>query len=1129
MPGRNRPLCAGSEPIVEHPLSCGQRALWFLQQLSPASPAYNSIHAAYFPASLDVSAFGRAFQGLVARHPCLRTTFASRAGAPVQRVHARGEGRFEVVDAEGWSEADLEARLSKEAYRPFDLERGPLARFSLFRRRDRFIGFMNVHHIAVDLWSWAILLHELGSLYTSERAGVPADLPPLDASYAEHVRAESALLAGPEGERLWSFWRERLAGEVQPLCLPADRPRPDSPTYRGAAASIRIDAELAGELRALGKGRGATPFRTLLAAFQVLLHRYSGQEDVLVGCPAAGRSDARFAPVVGYFANLFVVRADLSGDPSFTAVLDRVNGRAREAVSHSQFPHALVVERLHPTRSGGESPLVQTVFAWQATPRLLQSERLARFALEDAGGALQLGDLCLESAAMKARPAPFPLTLLMAESGDELIATAEYQTDRFSESSIRRLLERFATLLRGIARDPDAPISRLPLLTGEDRAELAEWSQGADSSPLAPLVHDAIAARSAASPESVAVAQGYSELAYGELDERSNRLANHLRKLGVGPEVPVGVHLDRSFDLVVALLAILRAGGVYLPLDPDGPAERLAFMLSDARPRVVLTDQRLRRRLPDSGARVVCMDGDAAAIAAESAQGPAGAVAGESAAYVIYTSGSTGQPKGVVVPHSAIAAHCRDVIDLYELWPGDRVLQFASPCFDASLEQVLPTLMCGARLVLRGRDVASGEAFHGFVARHGLTVVNVPPAYWGEWARAAAGAEGAAPNRQLRLVIIGGDVMPSETLALWQRTPMAGARLLNAYGPTETTITAAVHDVAPRAGGREPSTTIPIGRPVGARTFHVLGSRGEVLPVGIPGELHIGGEHVARGYLDRPELTAQKFVADPFDRRPGARLYRTGDLVRWLPDGSLEFLGRLDDQVKIRGYRVEIQEVEAALQRHPAVREAAVVAHAVARGGPPEKCLVAYVAARGEDEVDAAELRRFLGERLPDFMVPSAFVAMSALPRSAGGKVDRRALPLPGAGEPHAPYVEPRGPVEAQIARIFGEVLQVDCVGIRDDFFALGGHSLLATRVVSRLREAFGVDLPLRRVFENPTVEGLALAVAALLAAGEDEEELDALLEEIEGAPEEAVRAALDEGERAAPALFTPPDEVHGE
>ncbi|HEX8559858.1 MAG TPA: amino acid adenylation domain-containing protein [Pyrinomonadaceae bacterium] len=1076
-----------ADEVGEHPLSHGQQALWFLQKVSPESTAYHLSLAARVRGEVDAAALRRAFHSLAGRHPMLRSTFPARLGAPVRLVGERAEISFRAESAAGWSEEFLRAALRAEASKSFDLERGPLLRVGLFERSPRdYALLLSAHHIVVDFWSLAVLMRELGQLYEAETGGGAAPPAPRAAPYADHVRRQARMLAGAEGERLREFWRRRLAGELPTLDLPADRARPAVQTYRGASHSVRLGARLTEGLRRLGASREATLFMTLLAAFQVLLHRYTGEEDVLIGSPTAGRGSAQFADTVGYFVNPLVLRASVSGGKTFAEFLDETRASALEAFGHQDYPFDLLVKELQPERDPARPPLFQVMFAFQKTRRP-DEEGLAAFALGEDGARVRLGPLLLESLALEQRAAQFDLSLTTAETGDGLAASFEYNTDLFDAPTVERMGEHFRALLEGAVADPSARLSELPMLSATERRRLlVEWNDTREEFGGPALVHELFERQAARAPDRVAVSSGRGDRSYRELNERANRIAHHLRARGVGPDVVVAVCVGRSFEMVAALLGVLKAGGCYVPLDPAYPEERLRLMLEDSGATLLLTERRFAGGLEGRAARLVLLDDDAAGLAGESAADPPRAAAPENLAYVIYTSGSTGRPKGVMVTHGSLTNFVRAACAEYGVGPEDRVLQFASFSFDASAEEIFTSLASGATLVLRDGEAPAAPAdFLRECRRKGLTVLDLPTAYWHELAAGVTAEEWAAVTR-LRLVVIGGERALPERVARWRREVGARVRLVNTYGPTEATVVATTCDLTGDAEAQGATQAAPIGRPVRNAQAYILDGRLQPAPVGVRGELHLGGAGLARGYLGRPALTAERFVPHPFSAEPGARLYRTGDLARFLPDGRIEFLGRADEQVKVRGHRVEPGEIEAALRMHASVREAFAAAR---EEGAGQRRLVAYVVAARGRETTAGELRSFLKGQLPEHMIPSSFVLLEALPLLPNGKVNRRALPAPGGERAGAdePYAEPRNASERALCDIWAEVLGLGRVGRADNFFELGGDSILSIQVVGRARHA-GLELSPSQIFEHPTPAELAAVARAAREAPEARE-----------------------------------------
>lgn len=1036
----------------EHPLSHGQQSLWAIQHVSPESTAYNVSFAARIRGEVDRNALRRAFDELLQRHPLLRATFPAQHGTPVCVVQERTERALRVEDATAWTKEELFNRLNEDAWTSFDLESGPLLRASLFKRSvDEHVLLLTAHHIIVDYWSLAVLLRELDHLYEAEVENKHVALdPPMP--YSNYVREQTGLLAGPKGELLKDFWFQQLAGELPVLDLPTDRARPQIQTYRGASVTAKLDLRLAQELKELAASHEATLFMTLVATFQVLLYRYTGQEEILVGSPSSGRGSAEFARTIGYFVNPLVLRARLSPERSFSEFLAETRLTTLAAFEHQEYPFDLLVKQLQPERDPARSPLFQVLFAFQK-----------------GGASLKLGGLPVELITLDQRAAQFDLSLTVAEVDSGLDASFEYNTDLFDPSTIERLSENFQILLDSIVTNPSLRLSELSLLSNATRRQvLYDWNDTrVNFAPLA-CVHESFSQHAAHTPDQIAIAEGEETLSYGELNKRANRLAHHLRARGVGPEVRVGICVPRSAAMLTCLLGVLKAGGCYVPLDPTYPQERLAFMIEDSGASLLITEQLL--------------DVDGPAIDAESDVDPAPSATAGNLAYLIYTSGSTGTPKGVMVPHGSLANYVQAANVAYKIGPADRILQFASFSFDASAEEIFVSLTSGATLVLRDGAVPKDPAeFLRECREKKLTVLDLPTAYWHELVSYLTGADWSTAS-DLRLVIIGGDKALPERVEQWHRDVGPRVRLVNTYGPTETTIVATMCDLEKHPA----ATAVSIGRPVANTQAYVLDHQLEPSVVGARGELYLGGANLSRGYLGDPRLTAEKFIPDPFSLTPGARLYRTGDLARQRHDGQIESHGRVDQQVKIRGYRVEPAEVEAALLRHEAVREAVVVAPEETGG---ERRLLAYVVAHSEQAVTAAELRNFVANSLPKHMTPAIFTLLEALPRLPSGKIDRRALPQPAADLSFADksYVHPRTPVERVLCDLWAEVLKLERVGIHDNFFELGGDSILSIQVAARARLS-GLQLTPSQIFQQPTPAELA-AVASVARASHYAEE----------------------------------------
>ncbi|MGH7798832.1 MAG: amino acid adenylation domain-containing protein [Candidatus Binatia bacterium] len=1040
------------------PMSFAQQRLWFLDQLEPGSSFYNMAQSVRLEGSLNVEALTKSLCTIVDRHEVLRTNFIDVEGVPSQRIAPAKPIVVSIVDLTGDPDGERSGRLQRvlkeEIGRPFDLSRDLMLRATLVKLApSEHILLLMTHHIASDGWSSAILWHELATLYRAFSRGEPDPLPELPIQYSDYAVWQRHWLQGDILERQLSYWKTQLSG-LDILKLPTDRARPAVQTYRGSRQSIELSKELTEKLKALSRKEKATLFMTLLAAFQTLLYRYSGQEDVAMGSPIAGRTRFETERLIGFFINTLVLRSDLSGDPTFRELLGRVRKSALDAYEHQDIPFEKLVEELHLERDLSRSPLVQVIFALQNVPRQVR---------ELPGLTARPVDIANESAR-------FDLTLYTWEESEELRARLQYNTDLFDHDSMSRMLNHFTVLLQGIVANPDRRISDLPILIEAERHQLlVDWNDTQRGYPRDKCLHELFEEQVERSPDAVAVVFEDQRLTYRDLNARANRLARDLIKLGVGPETLVGIYVERSLDMIVGLLGILKAGGAYVPLDPAYPKERVAFMLQDAQVRILLTQLQLVSELPpEHGAQLLCID--TAQVAEQTDTNLEHTTTSGNLAYVIYTSGSTGKPKGVQISHGAMV----NFLTAMQREPGiaadDTLLAVTTLCFDiAGLELYLP-LTVGARVVLISREVAAdGGRLAEKLADSRATFMQATPATWQMLVEAGWHGEGRLK------ILCGGETLTTE---LATQLLARSSSLWNMYGPTETTVWSSICRV------ETPHAQIPIGRPIANTEMYVLDRHQQPLPIGVPGELYIGGSGLARGYLNHPELTDEKFVPDPFRPHTHKRLYKTGDLARWLSDGTIEILGRLDNQVKIRGFRIELGEIEAVLGQHPSVGEAVVVAREVA---PAEHRLVGYIVSKPPAVATAEQLSRFLKSKLPDYMVPYAFVMLDALPRTPNGKVDRGALPAPDqrSTDPQKLFLAPRTPIEHQLAGIWAEVLKLKEVGVGDNFFELGGHSLLATRVISRLRDAFRVELPLRVLFEQPTVAGLAERIDTLLWAGE--------------------------------------------
>ncbi|MBZ4422338.1 non-ribosomal peptide synthase/polyketide synthase [Myxococcus sp. RHSTA-1-4] len=1059
------PLMRGErhgEPL----LSFSQLRLWFLDELERGSPAYNISAAVRLEGTLDAAVLERCFAEVARRHETLRTAFVTRDGVPVQRIAETLPLVIPLVDLSSLPAAEREAAVvglaREEARRPFDLSTGPLLRATLLRAGvHEHVLVLVMHHIVSDGWSMGVLVKEVGALYAAYLRGAPSPLPELPIQYADWAGWQQEWLEGGALEAQLAWWRERLRGAPSALELPTDRPRPSAPSSRGHTVPARLSRTLSEDVKALAKREGLTPFMVLLAGWQVLLGRYAGQQDVCVGTPVAGRPRVETEGLIGFFVNTLVLRTELTGNPSFREVLERVRETTLGAYAHQDVPFEKLVEALRPARDLGRTPLFQAMLAFQQDP------------LPE----LSLPGLSLRPVALDTGLAKFEVSLNLSDTREGFAGVLQCSADLFEAATGERMVRHLATLLEAAVARPDLRVAELPLLdASEQHRLLVEWNPSA-SLPDDACLHQLFEAQAARVPERVAVVAGGESLTYRELDARANQLAGHLRTLGVGPDVPVGLCLERRVDAMVGLLGILKAGGAYVPLDPAFPTERLSGALDAAGARVVVTAGLPHERFQGHAATVVRLDTDAGMLARYGADaGPCTAAPGN-LAYVIFTSGSTGRPKGVAIEHRQIVRYVRGIIQRLSLPEGVNSASVSTLAADLGHTALFPALALGGTLHLVATDVASDAAALGdYFERHSVDCLKIVPSHL----RALLASE--APGRVLprQRLVLGGEAA-DWALIDQVRALRPGCEVFNHYGPTETTVGVLTLPASAMPVEARPAA-VPLGRPVPDVQAYVLDAFLRPVPVGVIGELFIGGGSVGRGYLGQPELTAERFVPSPFGEVAGARLYRTGDRARLRADGCIEFLGRGDDQLKVRGFRVEPGEVEAVLKQHPAVREAVVVAREVR---PGDRRLVAYAVPVPGGTLDAGTLKSFLEARLPSYLIPSAFGVLEALPLTANGKVDRGALPALDFGAAQPDAVAPRTPFEELLAGIWAGLLGAERVGVHDDFFALGGHSLLATRAVSRIRQAFRVDLPLRALFEAPTVAALARRLESLSRAGE--------------------------------------------
>ena len=1068
----------------ELPLSFAQQRLWFFEQLEPGNPAYNRPVALRLTGQLQAQVLERCLSEIVHRHEVLRANFRTDGGQPTQVISPHLKLDLTIIDLSHLQDSERKAETLRQAVnesrQAFDLAHGALFRTRLYRLGDEeHLLLIVTHHSVFDGWSENVLLNEIAALYSSLLKEEPPSLPDLTVQYADYALWQQKQFQGDAWEKDFTYWKRSLNKPFPPLNLPTDRPRAAVQTYRGARRTFTLPVSLAEQLRELSCGEQVTLFMTLLAAFKTLLYRYTGQEDISVGVPTAGRNRVETEPLVGVFINTLVLRTDLSGDPSFRELLRRTRNAAVEAYRHQDLPFEKLIEVSRVERDLSRHPLFDVMFQQRSLPKL----------------PVTMPGLEIDSIDLDIGTAKFDLTLEIVDRSDALECRFEYNTDLFNADTILRMGGHYQTLLEGIIANPEQRLFALPLLTRYEKHQLlTEWNGTERDFPKQKCIHQLFEEQVERSPDAIAVVFEEQQLTYRELNQRANQLARYLRKFGAGPEALVGLCIERSLDMIVGLLGILKAGGAYVPLDPEYPKERLAFMLEDTQPPVLLTRRRLLNRVPDYAGQRICLDEDWDKIAQENEANFESGATAHNLAYVIYTSGSTGTPKGVLVEHQGLCNLTDEQVQRFRVNPADRVLQFASLSFDASIFEIALALRAGARLYLCTLEaLLVGSESKDFLSHHEITIAHLPPSVLATIPPAELPA--------LTLVCVGGEACSAQLVRQWA----SGRRFFNLYGPTEATVWATI------ASCDSDDERVYIGQPIANSQIYILDAHQELVPTGVPGELSIGGVGVARGYLNRPELTAEKFVPNPFAGDPGARLYRTGDLARYRVDGRIEFLGRIDQQVKIRGFRIELREIESALRQHPAVRESVVAAREDVDGDASVrratgKRLVAYVVGKTDRFPSINELRNFLKTKLPEHMIPAAFVFLGSLPLTANGKVDRKALPAPDQRRPELEeaFVAPRTIIEEIVAHIWSDVLQLEKIGIHDNFFALGAHSLLATQMIARIRQLLGTELPLRAVFEATTVEKMTVMIIQEQSKQSNQEDVAAILSEVESLTDKA-------------------------
>ncbi len=1049
---KNDPQNQTISPIANResvPLSFAQQRVWFLQQLQPDSRAYILSNAQRITGKLNTGVLQQSLDAIVVHHEALRTNFiTSLDGSPIQVIAAPRSVELKIIKV---TQEQVESLLSEEAQRPFNLESDLMLRATLLQIDEQeHILLLVMHHIASDGWSIGIFWQQLAAVYEAFLSGKPYRLPKLPIQYADFAVWQHQWLSGEILSSQINYWKNQLAAANTVLELPTDRPRPPVQTYRGAVQSLMLPQTLSASLKELSRQQGVTLFMTLLAAFGTILHRYTGQEDILIGSPIAGRNQIETEGLIGFFVNTLAIRTNLSGNPSFRQLLTQVREVTLEAYFHQDLPFEKLVEELQPERDLSHSPLFQVMFAFHNTPRELW----------------ELPGLTITPLEIHSGAAKFELTLDLEETSEGIKGGIEYNTDLFDATTIARMLGHFQTLLAGIVANPEQHLSDLPLLTTTERhQQLFEWNNTQADYDLSQCLHQLFEAQVEKTPDAIAVKFADKHFTYSELNSRANQLANYLQTCGVQPNVLVAICIERSLEMVVGLLGILKAGGAYVPLDPEYPQERIAYMLQDCQAKVLLTQKNLVENLPTSSQKL-CLDTDWETISQQSDTNPNSRVKPVDLAYVIYTSGSTGKPKGAMNTHRGICNRLLWMQDAYKLTATDSVLQKTPFSFDVSVWEFFWPLLTGARLVM-AQPGGQRDATYliNTIAEEEITTLHFVPSMLQIFLE----TRGLERCKSLKRVFCSGEALPVD---LQERFfERMGCELHNLYGPTEAAI-----DVTFWQCQRENTLkSVPIGRAIANTQLYILDSHLQAVPLGAIGELYIGGVGVARGYLNRPELTAERFISHPF--KEGEKLYKTGDLARYLPDGNIEYIGRIDHQVKIRGFRIELGEIETLLAQHPTIQQTVVTARV---DNPENQRLVAYIVPHPEQTPNTDELRHFLKQQLPEYMVPSAFVLLDTLPLTPNGKIDRRALPAPDSTrlDSENTYIAPRDELEFQLTKIWEQILGVQPIGVRDNFFELGGHSILAVKLFWQIEKTFSKNLPLAILFQSGTVEALAKIIS---------------------------------------------------
>ena len=1041
------------------PLSYNQSSMWFIHQLDQDNTAYNESLQLKIKGQLKITILEQSIQEIIRRHESLRTAFPAIDGNPYQKINSHFTFHLPIIDLQTYLETEISSYITREVRQSFNLENGDLWRFKLLRTgADEYILLIIIHHIIVDGWSMGIFIKELCHLYQSFASGSPISLPELNIQYGDFVVWQQENITGEILQKQLKYWQQQLAAKPPLLELPTDKPRPAIQSFAGATHEFKIDGDLTQQLRNLSQKLGVTSFHTLLTAFVVLLYRYTGQNDISVGCPIANRKQVAVETLIGFFVNTIVIRNQIENNCQFSELVAQIRQTSLTANDHQDVSFEQVVEVLNPERSLSYNPIFQVMFA------------LENISLDT----IELPDLIITPQMVERGISPFDLSLAMFETKTEIIGQWEYSTDLFTADTMIRMTNHFQTLLSAIVNNPDEYINKLPLLTAAEKEQiLITFNQTDKDYPKDKCIHQLFEEQVKLYPDNIALVYENQQFTYQQLNSQANQLAHYLQNLGVKPDDLVGICLERSSELIISLLAIIKAGAAYLPLDPDYPLERLSYMIDHSQVKVILTKEYLTSLTVDSSTKIIYLDHLENTVSVQSQDNPVSEVKPENLAYVIYTSGSTGKPKGVAVEHRSLVNFIHTAIQEYEITDNDKILQFASINFDAALEEIFSALASGATLVLRTAEMLNSfSIFLQKCRQWQITGLFLPTAYWQQLISELVTTDKILPET-IRLIDIGGERLLPDKLKLWQNYLQEKLSscpslpiLINAYGPTEATVVTTFCNVSQVEYEREQQS---IGRVIPNAKTYILDAKLQPVPIGIAGELHIGGTGLARGYLHNPELTSAKFISHCFDDSPSVRLYKTGDLVRYLPDGYIEYLGRIDDQVKIRGFRIELGEIETVLTAHSQITAATVV---VREDNPNIKQLVAYIVTN-EPSLNRSDLQNFLKQKLPDYMIPAVFVFLDALPKTPNGKIDRKQLPIPSTINESEMFIAPRTPTEAVLTNIWQEVLRLEKIGIEDNFFELGGDSILSIQIIARANQK-GVQITTKQLFQYQTIAQLA-------------------------------------------------------